>query len=107
MYNRSQRFQHLLSPSGVSRKDHEAVLRTFEALEGAWKTTRDDYLPRKYFLSQRVCLDLICNKLGICKRARTKPPIRDKKRFLLQKNIFNKLWTMIQPEIGTVTQFLR
>ena len=106
VYNRSQRFQFLLSPSGIDRKDHEAILRTFESLETAWKSTKRDYLPRKYFLSQRVCLDLICSKLRIRKPARSKPPIRDKKRLHQQLIIFNKLWGMIQPEMGALTRFL-
>ena len=104
VYNRTQRFQYLLTPAGISRADHETVLRTFESLESAWKATKPDYAPRKYFLSQRVCLQLICSKLNIKKKVTSKPPIRDKKRLRDQTVIFNTLWSMIQPQsISRVT----
>ena len=96
VYNRTQRFQYLLTPAGISRADHERVLRTFESLESAWKATKADYSPRKYFLSQRVCLQLICAKLNIRKKKNSKPPIRDKKRLRDQTMIFNKLWSLIE-----------
>ena len=104
VYNRTQRFQYLLVPAGIGRSDHETVLRTFESLESAWKATKADYAPRKYFLSQRVCLQLICSKMNIKKKATSKPPIRDKKRLREQTAIFNTLWSMIEPQsISRVT----
>ena len=58
IYNRSARFGVLCSKLMSNYTDIRHVMKTFSLLEDQWNETKQRYLPRKYFLSQKlVCVE--------------------------------------------------
>ena len=92
VYDRSIRFAHLFNPANIPRQYRSPILDIFEKLETQWKSRKEKYLPRKYFLSQALTLRLICAKRDIPCAWKTKAVIRDKKRYKRQSAIFDELW---------------
>jgi hypothetical protein len=92
VYDRSIRFAHLFNPANIPRQYRSPILDIFEKLETQWKSRKEKYLPRKYFLSQALTLKLICAKRDIPCAWKNKAVIRDKKRYKRQNAIFDELW---------------
>ena len=69
-YNRSWRFTALFNTYSIALEDQYETLQIFEALENIWEREKKKY-NRVYFLSQRLLLQEITNRLGIMS---TQPP---------------------------------
>ena len=91
VYNRSWRFAGLFSQYKIPRADQHRTLACFEALEKVWERTKEKY-ERTYFLSQRLILQQITNRLGVASTQPPKRPIADLRRFNAQMVIFEELW---------------
>ena len=92
-YNRSWRFIGLFNLFDIDFRDQVVVLRCFEGLEKAWEEVKTNYT-RVYFLSQKLLLQEICNRLDIASTQPTKRPISDLRRYNAQIAILNDLWTI-------------
>ena len=92
-YNRSWRFIGLFNLFDIDFRDQVTVLRCFEALEKAWEEVKQNYT-RVYFLSQKLLLQEICNRLDIASTQPAKRPISDLRRYKAQIAIFNDLWNI-------------
>ena len=94
IYNRSARFGVLCSKLMSNYTDIRHVMKTFSLLEDQWNDTKQRYLPRKYFLSQKlVCVEL-CKHFSFDCILTT--AIHDKKREQAQLRIFNDLFAIIK-----------
>lgn len=95
IYNRSIRFYSLCRRYMVGPNEQvEAVVSKFCELEECWNTNKEKYLPRKYFLSQKLlCLEL-CKLLGFqCDIVKA---ISDKSRLHVQLTIYKDLFDTIK-----------
>lgn len=94
IYNRSVRFGILCTKLMYNYDEVAAVMAMFTKLEELWNDTKQRYLPRKYFLSQKlVCLEL-CRHYSF--KCSINTAIHDKKRERAQLMIFNDLFAIIK-----------
>ena len=94
VYNRSVRFGALCAKLMSNYDEIAVVIQMFSRLEDLWNETKKRYLPRKYFLSQKlVCLEL-CRHFSF--ECSIKTAIHDKKRERAQLMIFNDLFAIIK-----------
>ena len=92
IYNRSVRFGALCAKLMYNYDEVSVVMHMFTKLEELWNDQR--YLPRKYFLSQKlVCLEL-CRHYSF--KCSITTAIHDKKRERAQLMIFNDLFAIIK-----------
>ena len=90
-YNRSWRFVGLFSQYKINIYEQRVTLQAFEALEKVWENEKQNYT-RVYFLTQKLILQEITQRLGIATTQPTARPISDLKRYNAQLRIFNNLW---------------
>ena len=89
IYNRTDRF-YLLCLSAIRRQeDITRCVRMFQSLEDVWNTRKEMYVPRKYFLSQKLLCKQICSHLNI--KCTIERAIQDKKRLAAQLKIYADL----------------
>jgi hypothetical protein len=94
IYNRSVRFGMLCTKLMYNYGEVSVVMAMFSKLEELWNDTKQLYLPRKYFLSQKlVCLEL-CRHYSF--KCSISTAIHDKKRERAQLMIFNDLFAIIK-----------
>ena len=93
-YCRSWRFIGLFNLYNIRIRDQNKTLRYFEALETAWEEVKKNYT-RVYFLTQKLILRQICQRLGIFSTQPDKRPISDLRRYRAQIAIFNDLWKIV------------
>ena len=93
-YNRSWRFIGLFNLYAISVFDQSTTLKYFENLERAWEETKSKY-NRVYFLTQKLILQEITNRLSIWSTQPPKRPISDIRRYKAQLSIFNDLWKIV------------
>ena len=90
VYNRTDRFYILcLRYIPGPQKEVRACVKMFQALEDVWNIRKQQYAPRKYFLSQKLLCKMICSHLEI--RCTIVRAIQDKKRLAAQLVIYADL----------------
>ena len=90
IYNRTDRFYVLcLSAIPGPQKDVTRCVRMFQSLEDVWNSRKEMYVPRKYFLSQKLLCKQICSHLNI--KCTIERAIQDKKRLAAQLRIYDDL----------------
>jgi hypothetical protein len=90
-YNRSWRFMGLFTEYEIPITQQGQVLTMFEQLEKVWEREKSRY-DRVYFLTQKVLLQEITQRLGIPSTQPNTRPISDKRRYQRQMVIFEDLW---------------
>jgi hypothetical protein len=93
-YNRSCRFIGLFFMFHIDIRQQGECLRMFEAIEKVWEDTKAKYT-RVYFLTQKLCLQEITNRLGIPSSQPEERPISDIRRYRAQIKIFEDLWKIV------------
>ena len=91
-YDRTNRFSCLLSPCGVPLPKRGLIIRVFEQMEAQWESTKEKY-ERKYFLSQKLVLRELCQRLGV--PCNLPISIRDRNRRRKQLRIFDDMWQIL------------
>ena len=91
MYCRATRFDSLIRRAGVPFGKQTFCLKLFCRLEEVWLNNKKLLGNRKYFLSQRLVLSEICRLHNIKYKFSNKRPIRDKRRWHIQKKLFKTL----------------
>ena len=97
-YNRSWRFTALFSTYSIPLQHQCITLGYFEKLEKVWERVKSKY-KRVYFLSQRLLLQEITQRLGITSTQPQKRPISDIRRYRKQMKIFEELWRGVVPPL--------
>ena len=90
VYNRTDRF-YLLCLRSIPgpQADVNRCVKMFQSIENVWIVRKAMYLPRKYFLSQKLLCKMICKHLEIkCTITRA---IQDRNRLLAQLVIYTDL----------------
>ena len=93
-YNRSWRFTSLFTEFQIALCDQHRLLRMFEKLEKRWEAVKSSY-DRVYFLTQKLLLQSLCQRLDIKSTQPATRPISDPRRYRRQMKIFDDLWCAV------------
>ena len=95
IYNRSIRFYTLCRRFMPGPCEHiNTVVAAFVQLEESWNVDKEKYLPRKYFLSQKLLCKQLCSEYGF--PCSIQKAIHDKKRREVQLKIYRDLFLSIK-----------